>query len=313
MSVLMVALAATAFLLSPGVHAAYEFPTTPGASFPAPKCFRKSSSNHVPNADEIKTVSATLAYDLLSYYKGNLTGHTLGILPGPPPDGDHYWWEAGAMWGAMMDYWHYTGDESYNEVIIEAMVHQAGHNRDFMPKNWTASLGNDDQGFWGMTAMLGAELNFPNPPETEPQWLALAQAVWNTQAAPDRHDETCGGGLRWQIPLSNNGYNYKNSISNGCFFNMGARLARYLENDTYAEWADRTWNWMVGVGYIDDDYNVYDGGHVEYNCTDINLAQFSYNVAVFAQGVAYLYNYVCCTSPVPKVGLVHGLLTLDAQ
>ena len=248
------------------------------------------------NTEEIKTVSATLAYDLLSYYKGNLTGMTLGILPGPPPDGDHYWWEAGAMWGAMMDYWYYTGDDSYNQVIIEAMVHQAGHNRDFMPKNWTASLGNDDQGFWGMTAMLGAELNFPNPePETEPQWLALAQAVWNTQAAPDRHDETCGGGLRWQIPLSNNGYNYKNSISNGCFFNIGARLGRYLENDTYVEWAEKTWDWMVGVGYIDDKYNVYDGGHVEHNCTDINRAQFSYNVAVFAQGVAYLYNYVRCT------------------
>lgn len=196
------------------------------------------------------------------------------------------------MWGTLMDYWHYTGDSSYNDVIIQAMMHQTGDNADFMDANWTATLGNDDQGFWGMSAMLAAELNFPNPDEDKPQWLALAQAVWNTQAAPDRHDDKCGGGLRWQIPFSNNGYNYKNSIANGCFFNIGARLARYLDNETYLVYAEETWDWMVGVGYVDESYNVYDGGHVEYNCTDINKAQFSYNVAIFAQGMAYLYNYV---------------------
>lgn len=59
--------------------------------------------------------------------------------------------------------------------------------------------------------MQAAELNFPNPPSDKPQWLALAQAVFNTQADPSRHDSTCNGGLRWQIPLSNNGYDYKNS------------------------------------------------------------------------------------------------------
>ena len=109
------------------------------------------------------------------------------------------------------DYWKLTGDTSYNDVITEGILHQTGDNRDFMPLNHTMSLGNDDQGFWGMTAMLAAENKFPNPPEDKAQWLALAQAVWTTQAAPQRHDEHCGGGLRWQIPFSNAGYNYKNS------------------------------------------------------------------------------------------------------
>ncbi|CAI4215376.1 unnamed protein product [Parascedosporium putredinis] len=139
--------------------------------------------------------------------------------------------------------------------------------------------------------MLAAELNFPNPPSDQPQWLALAQAVWNTQADPDRHDEYCGGGMRWQIPLSNNGYNYKNTIANGCFFNIGARLARFTDNSTYAKHAEDTWDWLVGVGYIDDKWNVYDGAHIETNCTDINKAQFSYNAAVLLQGAAFLYNY----------------------
>lgn len=147
----------------------------------------------------------------MSYYHGNETGQTPGILPGPPPAGDYYWWEAGAMWGTLIDYWKMTGDDSYNEVIKQALLFQVGPGEDYMPPNVTASLGNDDQGFWGMTAMLAAENGFPDPPPDEPQWLALAQAVFNTQASPERHDTTCNGGLRWQIPLSNNGYNYKNS------------------------------------------------------------------------------------------------------
>ncbi|KAK3326410.1 glycoside hydrolase [Apodospora peruviana] len=240
---------------------------------------------------DIRTTAATLAYDLMSYYKGNTSGQTPGILPGPPPAGDYYWWEAGAMWGTMIDYWKLTGDTSYNEVIKEALLFQVGPGEDYMPPNVTASLGNDDQGFWGMTAMLAAENNFPDPPADQPQWLALAQAVFNTQASPDRHDTTCNGGLRWQIPLSNNGYNYKNSIANGCFFNLGARLARYTSNKTYADWAEKTWDWVESVGLMDKDYNIYDGAHVEYNCTDINKAQFSYNNGVYLLGAAYMYNY----------------------
>jgi mannan endo-1,6-alpha-mannosidase len=96
-----------------------------------------------------------------------------------------------------------------------------------MPANQTKSEGNDDQGFWGMAAMSAAETKFPDPPSTSPGWVALAQAVFNTQAV--RWDSTtCGGGLRWQIFTFNNGYTYKNSISNGCFFNLGSRLAMYV-------------------------------------------------------------------------------------
>jgi hypothetical protein len=49
---------------------------------------------------------------------------------------------------------------------------------------------------------------------------------------------------------------------------------------------------MESVGFIDAEYNIYDGGHVEHNCTDINKAQFSYNNAVYLLGAAYMYNYV---------------------
>ncbi|KAI5460837.1 glycoside hydrolase [Mariannaea sp. PMI_226] len=243
---------------------------------------------------DIRNTAASLAYDLMLLYQGNKTGEIPGILPGPPSEGkgDYYWWEGGAMMGTYIDYWKLTGDSSYNDVITEGILHQTGDNRDFMPLNHTASLGNDDQGFWGMTAMLAAESKFPNPPADKAQWLALAQAVWTTQAHPNRHDKYCGGGLRWQIPFSNSGYNYKNTIANGCFFNLGARLARYTGNETYAKYAEETWDWLWNINYIDHKtWRVYDGGHVEKNCTDINKATFSYNSAILLQGSAFLYNF----------------------
>lgn len=167
-----------------------------------------------------------------------------------------------------------------------------------MPDNWTVSLGNDDQGFWGMSAMLAAETRFPDPVGADqPGWLEMAQAVFNTQAAPERHDSACGGGLRWQIPQFNIGYDYKNTIANGIFFNLGARLARYTNNRTYSDHAEATWDWMSDVGFIDDEINVYDGAHVHYNCTDVFKAQFSYNAGVLIQGAAFMYNIVRPSPP----------------
>jgi len=262
---------------------------------------------------EIKESARALAYDLMLQYKGNQSGEIPGILPGPPTEhkGDYYWWEGGAMMGTYIDYWFLTGDDSYNHVITEGMLHQTGPNEDYMPPNHTASLGNDDQGFWGMSAMLAAENRFPDPPEDKAQWLALAQGVWVTQASPDRHDATCNGGLRWQVPPTNAGYNYKNTIANACFFDLGARLARYTFNQTYADHAEKTFQWLWDVGYIDNkDWRVYDGAHVEANCTDVNKAQFSYNAALLLHGSAFMYNYTNGSTKWEKRvdGLLNGIL-----
>lgn len=233
----------------------------------------------------IKTVASEIAYDLMSLYKGNETGQIPGNLPQP-----YYWWEAGAMFGQMIDYWYYTGDATYNDEVTAGMLFQTGPDGDYMPPNQTKTEGNDDQGFWGMAAMSAAENLFPDPPATEFQWLALAQATWNTQVA--RWDETtCNGGLRWQIFTFNNGYTYKNAISNGCFFNLGARLAKYTGNSTYADWAEKTWDWVSAIGLLSDRYYVYDGSSDIINCTEINHIQWSYNAGTFLLGAANMYNF----------------------
>jgi hypothetical protein len=93
----------------------------------------------------IKSVASTIAYDMMTYYKGNLSGQIPGLLP-PPEQGGYYWWEAGAMFGSLIDYWYYTGDTSYNDVTMQAMLFQVGEGQDYQPRNETKALGNDDQG-----------------------------------------------------------------------------------------------------------------------------------------------------------------------
>lgn len=150
--------------------------------------------------------------------------------------------------------------------------------------------GNDDQCFWGLAVIAAAEKKYPDPPTGQPGWLALAQGVFNSQAG--RWDyKTCDGGLRWQIFTFNNGFNYKNSISNGCFFQLGARLARYTGNDTYSQWAEKAYDWTVAAGLLSDDFRIYDGVSTT-NCSNIDKIQWTYNVGTYMAGAAYMYNIV---------------------
>ncbi|KXH62042.1 glycosyl hydrolase family 76 [Colletotrichum nymphaeae SA-01] len=233
----------------------------------------------------IKTIARSMTEDLMSFYDGDKPGKTPGLLPDP-----YYWWEAGAMMGTMIDYWYYTGDSTWNDVVTQGLLHQVGKFNDYMPENQTRTEGNDDQGFWGLAVMSAAEYGFPNPPDDKPQWLALAQAVFNTQAARWDPDH-CAGGLRWQIFQWNNGYDYKNTISQACFFALAGRLAVYTGNSSYSDWAEKTWDWMVNVKFISDDYYVFDGGHIQYNCTNIVPYQWTYNAGGMILGAAAMYNH----------------------
>ncbi|KAK9364615.1 glycoside hydrolase, partial [Lipomyces kononenkoae] len=216
----------------------------------------------VNSTDSIKHAAFVFSHGMMDYYNGNQTGGTVGKFTWP-----YYWWEAGAAWGSLLDYWFYTGDTTYNQILTDALLANVGPNYDFMPKSGTTTEGNDDPAFWGFTVMAAAERNFTNPPSDQPQWLELAEAVFWSMA--DRWDmSTCSGGLRWQIFPFNNGYDYKNPISNAGLFLMAARLARYTGNTTYVDWAHRTWNWVQQIGFLDTDfYYFYDGASVTDNCT----------------------------------------------
>lgn len=232
--------------------------------------------------DSVKSASSSLASGMVNYYNGNDSTGIPGVLPSP-----YYWWEGGALFSTLLQYWQLTEDNQYNDLVSQALVFQQGPNGDFMPPNQTKSEGNDDQATWALAAMSAAELKFPEPAGTS--WISLAEAVFNEQA--ERWDTaTCNGGLRWQIFAFNSGYNYKNSISNGDFFQLASRLARYTGNVTYSDWATKVYDWSTEVGFIDEKFSVYDGTDTSTNCTSINHIQFSYVAGTYIAGAAYLYN-----------------------
>lgn len=145
--------------------------------------------------------------------------------------------------------------------------------------------------FWGLAAITAAEIEFADS-SSGYSWLALAQGVYNTQV--DRWDDsTCGGGLRWQIYPYEAGYAMKNSISNGGLFQLAARLARYTSNDTYADWAEKIFDWCASTPLLNNQtWNVADSTDVDNNCKTQGNNQWSYNYGVFLTGAAYMYNYV---------------------
>ncbi|KAK6197081.1 cell wall mannosidase [Scheffersomyces amazonensis] len=238
--------------------------------------------------DSICNVAKYIANGELNYYEGLKYGGVVGMFAPP-----NYWWNAGEAFGGLLDYFTFCEptNDTLKELIFDGMYHQAGAGYNYIPSNQSMTEGNDDQGVWGMAIMQAVERNFTDPPEHS--WLSMTQAVYNTMNS--RWDTSyCDGGLRWQIFTWNSGYDYKNSIANGCLFHLAARLARYLGNDTYVETAEKVWDWMYGVGFMvhtQQGFVLYDGADISTNCTDITKYQWSYTYGIMMAGCAYLYDF----------------------
>jgi mannan endo-1,6-alpha-mannosidase len=189
----------------------------------------------------------------------------------------------------LVDYWSLTGDDTYNSLVSQALYAQTGENDNYIPANQSVSESNDDQTSWGLAALLAAERNFTASADG-PTWLELTTNVFDNQAA--RWDVgTCDGGLRWQLFTSNSGYDYKNSLSSANFFLLAARLAQLTGNQTFADWAEKSYSWLTESGFVDIDGSVFDGAHTEYDCTDINKVQFSNTAGVVLYGAAVMFNF----------------------
>lgn len=240
----------------------------------------------VDSTDSICSAAWDVVIGEFNYYEGLKYGGTVGMFSSP-----YYWWHAGEAFGGWVDYWYFCAqdNETFANMLYDAMWHQRGTDYDYMPSNQSMTEGNDDQGVWGMAIMQAVERNFTNPDEHT--WLYMIQAVFNSMN--NRWDSTtCNGGLRWQIFTWNSGYNYKNSIANGCLFHIAARLYRFTEESLYLEAAERVYDWMWEVGFIVDspDFVIYDGADDTENCTDLTIHKWSYTYGIFLAGCAYLYN-----------------------
>jgi len=83
--------------------------------------------------DSLINGAGIAAQGMMNYYHGDEYGGTPGILPQP-----YYWWEVGAMFGALIDYWWYTGNDTYNDAVMQGMIYQIGDGT-VMPKNQSST------------------------------------------------------------------------------------------------------------------------------------------------------------------------------
>jgi mannan endo-1,6-alpha-mannosidase len=235
-------------------------------------------------AGSLKNAAATAAFNTMSNYTSNTTGHIPGIVDGT-------WWLGGALFQTMIQYWYFTGDSSNNPAVSQGMYWQRGNDNDYFPANYSQFAGNDDQMAWGLAAMTAAELQYPRD-SSMPSWLTLAESVFNAQIA--RWDtESCNGGLRWQIWPYQNGYGSKTALSNGGLFQLSARLARYTTNQTYFDWAEKIWDWSATVPILHNDtWTIGDVVEVAGGCKSHSDFQWSHNYGAYISGAAYMYNMV---------------------
>lgn len=203
---------------------------------------------------------------------------------------DGGWFEGGVIFDALIRYWYYTGDASNNDAVSEGLYWQRGDN-DFFPSNYSQYLGNDDQMIWALAAMTAAELDYPQQ-SSMPSWINMAENVFNEQIR--RWDEdSCDGGMRWQIWAYEAGYATKNAITNGGLFELAARLAHFTNNQTYSDWAEKIWDWSATTPLLNNaTWTIADATTCQTNCTDHNDYQWSYNYGVYTTGAAYMYNLV---------------------
>lgn len=194
------------------------------------------------------------------------------------------------MFDTLLNWWSRGPNNSLTEIIMEAMEFQVGPDENYMPPNQSSSLGNDDQSTWGLAALTAAEIGFPQPKTINSSWIELATAVWESHN-PRWDEGSCGGGMKWQIFTFNNGYNYKNSMSNNNFALLGARLARYTGNMTYLQESEKTIDWLRDIGLISEDGRFsFDGTDDTLNCSEINHIQWSINAGTLLATAAYAAN-----------------------
>ena len=153
--------------------------------------------------------------------------------------------------------------------------------------------GNDDQVFWAFSMIAAAEYGFPDPPSDKPGWLAMTQSVFNQFVSQYRIEEAagnCGGGLRWQINPLLNGFTSKNTASNGGLFHLGARLALYTGNETYAMWAEKAFDWMSQSVLLSPDGLIFDITSMDTKppCTQVDRTPWTYNYGIMIAGAAYV-------------------------
>ncbi|KAH8647027.1 glycosyl hydrolase family 76-domain-containing protein [Tricladium varicosporioides] len=227
--------------------------------------------------ESVKVASQTCATGMLQNY----TAEIPGVLGSP-----YSWSTAATVFGSLVDYWYYTGDDKFNNITTDALLNQAGESYKFIPTNGVQG-DTSDQALWGLVVMSAAEYGFPAPPAGKPSWASMANAVFEDQVS--RWDtSTCGGGLSYQVFGDPVAPGFKVAFSNARFGSLAARLGAYTG---YFNWANKTWNWVTSSsGLASSDYHFYLNSSPATNCTSINHLEWTAVSGTYLTIAATMWN-----------------------
>lgn len=151
---------------------------------------------------EIKSTAKIIANNTIAYYDGKTPGLLSGYGKLAPS-------RSALFWPAILDYWHYTGDSTYNDDLSKSILAQRGSHDDFWSANVSDGYWNAQVGAWGDVAMGAAEFKMPDPPKDQPQWVHLADNVFNNFAGQWDTSDCLNGGVRMIDDPNERGYVWK--------------------------------------------------------------------------------------------------------
>lgn len=147
----------------------------------------------------------------------------------------------------------------------------------------------------------------------------LDYAILDEEYMHNYWDDTCGGGIIWDIP----NLSYKNAISNELYLTLAASLHNRIANDEiYLNRSLEAWEWFNASGMINAQNLINDG--LSDDCVNNNDTVWSYNQGVILGGLVELYaatsdaSYISKAKTIAEAALssslvVEGVLTEECE
>jgi len=182
-------------------------------------------------------------------------------------DGDAFHaWQRFVTVATLMDYEEASGDSHFHALTGELLADHRGLD------------GNDDD-LWLAEAELDWAAQDGNR-ERQRKALKNAARIFSRLTVHD-WSGACGGGVWWD-----HAHTYKNAITNELFIDVAARLSLMSGEDSYREWALKSWRWFEGSGMILTFHAVNDG--LDARCLNNSSPTYSYNQGVILDALRHL-------------------------
>jgi predicted alpha-1,6-mannanase (GH76 family) len=182
------------------------------------------------------------------------------------------WWNAANAITVLVNYSAVSGSTDYLPAIENTF--SLNSRQGFLNSFY------DDEGWWALAWVRAYDLT------QNPDYLNMASSIFDDMTGG--WDDVCGGGIWWSKDRT-----YKNAIANELFLSVAAHLAnRVTDPDlqaSYADWADREWQWFLQSGMINAQNLINDGLTRDGTCRNNGQTTWTYNQGVILGGLVELY------------------------